>query len=209
MGEGEPHGSPFPFMEIKMFANLENEMPSNNKTAKLEALEYYKDYILNGRQIVLSAIVYWGDEKIVRIEAPGFENEQEFYKQLASVMLLPNTINPCHILISFGYPVEYENGIVKDSIVTVSANEVGFIAEPFPFDVLDNEVVFDEQITISDKQCYSSELNEIIAMGMKIDVSVDSPSNVLMYLAEKGFNVQFFNEYNIETVDQASLGVRF
>ena len=191
-----------------MFGHVENEMPANNKAAKMEALEYYKDYILNGRQIVLSALVYWGDEKIVRIEAPNFENEQEFYKQLAAIMLLPNTITPCHMLISFGHPVEYEGGIVKDSIVTVSANEIGFIAEPFPFDIVDNDVIFDEQITISDQQCYSNELNEIIAMGMKIDVSVDSPSNVLMYLAEKGFNVQFFNKYNIETIDEASLGIK-
>jgi hypothetical protein len=192
-----------------MFLNPENEMPINNKSAKLSALEYYKDYILNGRQIVLSALVYWDDEKLFRVEAPNFENEQEFYKQLASMMLLANTINPCHMLIAFGHPVEYEDGIVKDSIVTVSANEVGFIAEPFPFDVVNEEVIFDEKITISDKQCYSNELNEIIAMGMKINVSIDFPSNVLMYLAEKDLDVQFFNDFNIESIDKTSLGVKF
>jgi hypothetical protein len=192
-----------------MFLNPENEMPINNKSAKLSALEYYKDYILNGRQIVLSALVYWDDEKLFRVEAPNFENEQEFYKQLASMMLLANTIDPCHMLIAFGHPVEYEDGIVKDSIVTVSANEVGFIAEPFPFDVVNEEVIFDEKITISDKQCYSNELNEIIAMGMKINVSIDFPSNVLMYLAEKDFDVQFFNDFNIESIDKTSLGVKF
>jgi len=191
-----------------MFIQPEEEIPSNNKEEKLKALEYYKDYILNGRQIVLSCFVYWADDKVVRIEAPNFESEQEFYKQLASIMLVPSTIVPSHVLIVFGYAVEYADGTVKDSLVTVSANEAGFVAEPFPFNVVDNEVIFDEEILISEKPCYSEELNEIVAMGMKLTRGPDLPSNVLMYLAENNFNVQFFGEYHIDKIDETALGFK-
>jgi hypothetical protein len=206
MGRGRPFGLPFSLKGEKMFFNAENEMPTNNKAEKLAALDYYKDYILNGRQLVLALTLYWDDEKLCRVQAPNFENEQELYKQLASLMLLPNTIGPSNAIITFGYAVAYEDGSVRDSIVTLSVNSLGFIAEPFPFEVVNDEVVFDDKITVSDAPCYSAAVNEIVAMGMKMSAIIDFPSNVLLYLAEKSFDVQFFNGYTIESVDKASLG---
>lgn len=185
-----------------MFLNSNENNILNASEDKINALEYYKDYILHGRQIVLSSVVYWDDEKIFRIEAPNFESEQDFYKQLGSIMLLASTVYPCKMLISFGYAVEYENNVIKDSIVTVIANDVGFVAEPFPFEIVNDEVVFDDKIIISDKQCYPNEFNEIVAMGMKISHSIDKLSDILLYLAEKDFNIQFFNNYTIETIDK-------
>lgn len=175
---------------------------------KQNAIEAYSEYILNGRQLMPSMRFYSPSDKMLTIQGKPFHSEEEHSQQIVSMMMLASASKAESVLLTFGYDVEFIDGIVRSSVVTVLANHTGSIAEPFSYSIDNNNVVFDATLELpKDKICYPGEINDILAMGMKITRPVDRPSVVLSWLGSLDYDIQFNEEYSIETIDYITFSV--
>ena len=189
---------------IKFFEKSTLDMPQE----KQSAIETYTDYILNGRQLMPSMRLYSPSDKMLCVQGKPFHSEEEHSQQIISMMMLASAAKAESILLTFGYDVEYADGVVRHSIVTVLANYSGSIAEPFSYTIENQNVVFDETLELPEgKICYPSEINDILAMGMKINRPVDKPSVIANWLHSENYDIQFNDEYSIDTIDYITFSV--
>lgn len=175
---------------------------------KETAINTYKEYILNGRQLVPSLWIYSPSDTICSVQGKPFNSEEDHSEQIVSMMLLASAAKAEHVLLTFGFDVEFIDGIVRSSIVTILANHTGSLAEPFAYSLENDNVVFDKSLELpADKMCYPNTINHILAMGMKIKNAVDKPSKVVGWLSSQNFDIQFYNEYNQDTVDYITFSI--
>ncbi len=186
---------------LRFSVSLFDEDESN--TAKKQALDDYKESIINGRQITPSVVFYNNLGNLCRVNGTFFESEQNLIEQIAKIMMLGSSIASSECLITFGNAVTYQDGSVKDSIITIMANKMSALAEPFPYSIVSGEVIYDETIELAQNTlCYPKSVSDIIAFGMKINSSIGKPSDVMKWLLEDGFDFDFYQGLTIEKIDK-------
>lgn len=188
--------------EIMDITNIIENQTVNFDEEKRKALSYYSDFILHGRQIVPAITYFSMGEKLCRIQGTFFESDQDHSSQLIKMILVAKALRSSSVIVTFGYPVQYKDEIVRDSIITMLANSSGVITEPFAYEVVDGTVIFDEELELSsDTLCHPKEISDIIGFGMKMFNGIDAPSSMLKWLSHNNFDIEFSDNYNIDVVD--------
>jgi len=189
---------------IKFFEKSTLDMLEEKQTA----IHTYADYILSGRQLMPSMWLYSPSDRMCWIQGKPFSSEEEHSKQIVNMMMLASASKAESILLTFGYDVEFIDGIVRNSIVTILANHTGSIAEPFSYVIENEKVVFDASLELpQNKICYPKDINDILAMGMKITRPIDKPTYVIEWLASLDYDIQFYGDYSIDTIDYITFSV--
>jgi hypothetical protein len=183
----------------ELFSSIDFDME------KRSAVQTYEDYILAERQLVPCVAFYSFTNRIAWIRGHSYESAEEHTMQLMQMLMCSSSIKAVNTMLTFAYPVVYSDNSVRDSIVTIIANHLGSVAEPFSYTLEDDKVIFNDSLEIpEDILCYPSEINEILATSMKINRTLDKPSKLLQWLSDQNFEIEFSDTYNIDNIDIAT-----
>lgn len=182
--------------ELMQFSSIDFDIE------KRSAVQTYEDYILAERQLVPCVAFYSFTKRIAWVRGHDYNSAEEHNMQLMQMLMCSSSIKSINAMLTFAYPVMYSDNTVRDSIVTIIANHLGSVAEPFSYTVENNEVIFNDSLELpEDILCYPSEINEIVATSMKIRNMIDKPSKLLQWLSNQNFEIEFSDDYNIDNID--------
>ena len=189
----------------QLFAEFTQMSSIDFDLEKRSAVQTYEDYILGGRQLVPCVGFYNFNKRIAWIRGHSYHSAEEHEMQLFQMLMCSSSLRAVNVVATFAYPVLYSDNITRDSIVTIIANHLGSVAEPFSYSVEGEKVIFNDDIEISENSlCYPQEINELLATSMKISKSLDKPSRLLEWLSFLNFEIEFNEDYNIDNIDSAT-----
>lgn len=177
-------------------------------TERAGLLSLAGEYLSVGRQPLPAVVYYRGAERVMMITSRPFDGEEDRERAIFEMLTLFSAMsNVESMLISFDVPpLTFKGGKEAPAVCVVLVKSAGAEAMVYPYEYIDGQAAFDMEAELDAalSKPYSAKFSHAFAVNAFMYESFGSVQSMIKWLYSRGFEIQFYGEWGLDTVDAAT-----